>query len=97
MTKDLSVTVMTLDGEPVQQDSKPVSMGTMIKNALLMQSENQKLSGPDKFKHYELAKKIKDHEAKCELKSEEVTLIKQVVGEFYFPTVVGFIYTELEK
>jgi hypothetical protein len=64
-----------------------------IVNAVL--SPVQKESGIDKVKKYELAKKVHSSD-EVDLNEDEITLIKERVGEVFPPVVVGQIYELLK-
>jgi hypothetical protein len=98
MIKDLSKAVLDLDGKEIMaSEDKALLMSDAIVQALLAMQQNQTLTLEEKMDKYFLAKKVKDNPSSCELKAEEITAIKKAVGETYFPVVVGFIVTELEK
>lgn len=67
---------------------------TAIVNALL--SPVQQETGIDKVKKYELAKRIYESD-EIDLKAEEITLIKNRIGELFSPIIVGQVFEMLEK
>jgi len=67
-----------------------------IINSVLAPVQNKNESGVEKVKKYELAKKVYAND-EIDLTAEEITLIKQRVGEVYAPLLVGQIFEMLEK
>jgi hypothetical protein len=59
--------------------------------------DEQTLPGEEKFKRYELYKKIKDATDPVELKSEDVVLLKKLVGKAYGPLIMGQCWDLLEN
>jgi len=96
MVKNLNVKVVDLDGVAVTEAGKELTVGDCAVKALLAQTK-QDQSPEDKMQCYELAKKIKSVPIACDLKSEEITKIKEKIGAYFIPVVVGFCFTELEK
>jgi len=65
------------------------------KNALLVADE--KSTGQDKYTAYKIATKLdtaKNHTV--ELTAEEITKIKEAIGKYMFPMVVGLVWDALE-
>lgn len=58
--------------------------------------DEEKLSGEDKLKRYELALKIKNSSEPATLSAEEVTLIKKLISKAYGTIIVGQAWTMLE-
>lgn len=78
----------TLEGEPVKEAGKEVTVGKIIRNALLSNDEKDKAD--DKLKKYHLAQSCLASEV--DLKAEDVVLIKKQVGNNYPPLVVGQVF-----
>jgi len=55
----------------------------------------ENLSGKDKMKRFELAMKIKDS-GEINLTSEEITLLKELIGKMYGTLIVGRCYEILD-
>ncbi len=99
MLIDFEQTMKTLNGEEIKEsekkDSVPLTLKSVCINALLSEIDREKTSGEDKVERYELAKKI--HEGgTIELKTEQVVLIKERIGKFYLPLLVGGAFEMLE-
>jgi|SRR5215467_9958267 len=94
MLKDLDTPVIDLDGEQVidrvKGENRPATIKNFVVNALaLVNGEN--ISGEAKMLRYKLAMRLNDG-GKQEFTSEELVLIKSVVGVMYSPLIVGQIY-----
>ena len=63
---------------------------------LLGQPQNEKATGEEKMKRYDLAKKIWTAEGEVDLKAEDISLLKKLVGESYLPLIVGQVWAMLE-
>jgi coproporphyrinogen III oxidase len=63
---------------------------------LLGQAQNEKATGEEKMKRYDLAKKIWASEGECDVKAEDVATLKKLVGESYLPLIVGQAFKMLE-
>lgn len=99
---ELLKAVKNLDGEDMKWSGsgkeKPLTVQQAIRLALTGSLDDEKVKGDDKFKYFNLAKKIMDaKEAEdLELSAEEVTLIKERVGKFWGAELVGYVYNVLE-
>ena len=85
------------DEEPLKEGDKVITLAMICCNALMSQTEEDaKLSGEDKLKRFDLATFIYASKGFCEMKVEDVALIKTLVGKFYGPMVVGPVWKLLE-
>jgi hypothetical protein len=89
------------DGNKKVIDTKLMTLGSMSKSALLNLSENDKnVLGQEKFDRCIIAEKIQKSFKKNEpvnLTSEEITLIKKLIGDMFFPLYVMKAWRLLEK
>lgn len=92
------VVLTNLDGEPLKDaDAKGEAVDATLKmcviNALLApaQQGQKPETGVEKLKKYNLASKVNDNE-EIELSAEEISLIKDRVGELFPPLVVGQVF-----
>jgi len=90
----------TLDGKDIpgtepDKPGKPLTAAAVAINALLAPND-EKLAGTEKAHRYCLAQKIHQSPAEVDLKVEDVTLIKKLVGEVYAPLVVGQMFPFLD-
>lgn len=89
----------SLSGEPLKdRNDKGEMVDATLKIAIvnaLLASTQDKESGTNKIKKYELAKKIFQND-EIDLVAEDIALIKGRVGEVYPPLLVGQINEILE-
>ena len=88
-TMDGQVMKDMVDGEAVD-----ATLRMAMVNAVL--SPIEKESGMDKVKKFNLAKKIHDAESEVDLTVEEVSLVKERIGEVFPVLIVGQVFNLLE-
>ncbi len=102
MKVDVTQTLTALSGEAVREPAaedgekgKEFTLRAACVNALMavMEKDNN-LSGEDKLKSFELAKRIQN-DPEPDLTPEELTKIKDRVGKAYGPVIVGPVFTIL--
>ena len=87
MKLNLDEILFNFNGEPMQEDGKPLTLKNTILNALGAPDKDAK--GEEKLKRYKLGMKITNGGA-IDLKTEEVASIKKRVSEVYFlPIIIG--------
>ena len=96
MKIDFNKPILDLSGKPVKQDdsakSANATLGTVAVNALMAAYRDEdSLSGADKARRYALALKI-NKGGTVDLKSEDVTTIKTLIGKAFNPLIVGRAY-----
>ena len=79
-------------GEKENLDLKKVCVEALLS----VDPDNRSEDGAQKFKNWELAKKI-NVDSEVELTAEEISLIKAKVGKFYAPAIVGPAFSLLEN
>ena len=94
---DFTVVLLGIDGKPLNGDVKPaVTLGDISVTALHSTIEEDKsLSGLDKFKMDELARKIYKAKA-ATLSVEDLATIKARIGKIYGPLVIGVAWRLLD-
>lgn len=103
MKRDFSSNIQDLNGntvtEKVQLDGqvieRPISVRSVIVNALLARGRNEDLPGEEQIRRYKLAKRINTGGI-VEIDAAEATLIKKQVAANYTPLAVGFVDDLLE-
>lgn len=106
MKIDFDQQLKKIDGTPlfesevidnkVVETSEAVTLKRVCTNALLSQHrQEQNVTGEDSFKRHQLALRV-NNEKLPELKTEEIVLIKKLLGYLYAPLVVGGSYQLLE-
>ena len=87
-----------LMGQDILVDGPPFTLRTVCQNALVaVYQDEQQLSGEDKLSRWELAVKIKKAVDPCELTTEEVVLVKKLIGKAYGPVISGQAWEMLES
>ena len=97
MKLNVDVILKDLDGNELKDGEKSVTLKSVIVNALTMLGKNdESMTGPDKFVLYTIAQVV--HKGgDIELTAEEIVKIKERVGKFYTPIVVGNVFNLLEN
>lgn len=101
MRIDFNRELKTLDGrilkDVIDGEERNAILKMVCINALLANSEDdKKIDGEEKLKRYELAKKIAGANEPLKLRSEEVALIKKLVGKVFGTLIVGQTFQMLE-
>lgn len=91
-SKNFNVPLLNIDGEAVQENGKDALVKTAVINALLGVDD---AGGEEKAKRYMLALDVKND--KEDYMTEDLALIKKLVGKFFPPMTVGQIYEIIEK
>ena len=98
MLVKVNVPLKTLDGQTMKDNIDGQVVDATLKliavNAIL--SPVQKESGIEKVKKFNLAQRIYDNDT-VELSVEEVSLIKERIGELFPPLVVGQAFKMLDN
>jgi hypothetical protein len=94
---DFSTAITDFDGNPVKESDKEVTLRVLSVGALSSSFPDEtSLSATDKFKRGDLASKIYNSTEPMVLKSEDVTILKTVIGKAYGPYVVYKAYQLLD-
>jgi hypothetical protein len=96
---NLNTTLKDIKGKDiVDADGDCMTIRSICAQALTMASEhNNKISGKDKVKQYNLAMKMMDESIdEIQLKAKEIVILNNVIGATYAPLVAGQIYNLLE-
>lgn len=99
MKVDFTAEIKTLDGVAMFEENDGekvnITLRKVVLNALTAMFEDEKnLSGDEKMKRWELARKI--HGGNNEVTAEDVTLIKKLVAKAFGVGIVGPAFTLLE-
>lgn len=96
MIKNFDQPLKDIEGNDLLDNNKPVSMKKVILDAILAVSQDESnLDGETKAKRYKLAQKIVVG-GDIDLSIDELKEIKERVGKFGVPLVVGQIYEYME-
>ena len=85
----LEITLKGIKDEPLQLTVKDV----IIQSLLSPVNEDKQ---EEKWHKYEVYKKVKEALDEVELKTEDVTLIKKMIGRFQPPLILGQCYEIIE-
>lgn len=94
MKLKVDVILKDFKGNDLKEGETPVNLKNIITGALLMPEEN--VSGQKKADRYFLAQRVENSGDKADLKAEEISEIKELIGKFYAPIIVGQAYEILE-
>ena len=76
-------TVITApDSSPLMMDGKPVTLSSACFGALIAENRDEKLTPEEKYKRYELGKKVNGKLEVLDLKVEEVATIQKCIGGY---------------
>jgi len=84
-----------LDNKEISIAGKVQTFGVIACSALLSLSENANPAGADKALRYALAMKIHNNNP-VELDLDELKLLKDLIGQSFFPLIVGQAWEILE-
>jgi len=92
MRIDFDAFLFNMDGTNLKDvttgKERDCRLSTVCVNALLGENPHNRISGEEKLKRYILATKIYKAGVQ-EVSAEEVSLMKQLIGEFYPPLITG--------
>ena len=95
MFKTFNMPVVNFAGDKVSVDGNDTATAKDVAiNALLIPDND--LTAIEKFKQYQLAQKLYTSEGEGDFTTEELSLIKDTIGKFYPPLIVGLIYNIIE-
>jgi len=94
----------TLDGKIIQGDDKgkekfslkDACVDSLLNPEMTPEGRPVQIKGEDKLKRYLLAQKIHASNGMIEIQSEEIALIKDLIGKSYAPLIVGQAWEALE-
>ena len=92
----LNSVILDLDNAVIKNDDEELTLKTVCINSLLGAYKDEKIDGVGKNKRFILAMKLHDTD-EIDLKSEDIVLLKELIGNSYMPIVVGRAYALLEN
>lgn len=102
MIIDFGATIHNIKGEPMEDETGPVTLGRITTNALLADYPDEHdqrgastLNGEQKAKRFKLAL-LATTEAPADVSVEDMAEIKKLVPKAYGPLVVGRVFDILE-
>lgn len=94
MKINFNKSIYAINGEVLKDGDKDAKLKDLTIAALMFNDE--KASGNEKFKRWNLAKKIYDAKDEIDVPAEEIALIKDLIGKAFMTSVVGSVYSILE-
>jgi hypothetical protein len=96
MRVNLSAVIRDLKGEVIKDGKNDLTLSTVCCGALLTPLPDEtNLSADEKVRRFKLAVKLCDG-GQQDLSSEEITMLKQLVGKVYPPLTVGRAFEILD-
>ena len=96
MKVNLSAILLSINGEQIKQAGVVQTVGTIAVEALqVFDTRDTTISGDEKVKRWKLACRIHTQD-EAEISIEEAKLIKDLVGKYYGPVIVGQVWEALE-
>jgi hypothetical protein len=93
---NFSQVLIDLEGSPIVDNGKPVTLGAITAQALLAADPNTPESGDDKARAYDIATRVY-RAGEVEVSVEDVALMKKKIGQFMTAIVVGQTFRMLEQ
>jgi len=87
---------MGLDGKPINDGSKDVTLRTVATQALMASFQGEDVDGEEKFKRYQLAVRI-NAEDSLTISPEQAAKLKLLIGKGFTPAVVGPCFELLNR
>ena len=81
----------------VETPSEKQTLKDICMEVLMGMSPDEKVDGKEKYERFKLAMKIGEVKEQIDLKSDDVTKIKELIGKIYSPLIVGQCYDILEN
>jgi len=97
MIVDFDAPILDFKGNPMKAEAgseDPATLEVVAISALMAQIDERAPSGKEKFERFQLAVKCK---GKVNLKAEEVSMLKDQIGKFGSPLVVGRAWQLLDS
>jgi hypothetical protein len=97
MKRDFNTLLLSYDGQPTKNErGENITLATIAVNALNAHFEDERAGFDEKLKRCELSRRLFPG-GEQEISSEEITLIKTLVGRLYPPIIVGEVHRILEE
>lgn len=92
MRVNFGAPILDLKGKPVNEDGKPLTLGSIACQAILMNyPDEQNLEGKEKVRRFTLAMQMVS-EGESDMGIEDLALVKKLIAKAYGPLVVGRAY-----
>ena len=99
MKINVAAVLKDLKGEEMMNpDKTPVLLKQIMVNSLTaLGPDDKNVSGDEKYKRWKLAQKIEAADGEMDLKVEDITMIKKLIGQHYMTVAVGAAYDLIEQ
>ena len=96
MIVNLSAILLDITGKQIKQAEVAQTVGSIAVEALqIFDTRDTAITGDEKVKRWKLACRIHGQD-QAEISIEEAKLIKDLVGKYYGPVIVGQVWESLE-
>ena len=99
MKLNITIPITNLDGTTLldPESKQAITLKTVLINSLLgTYPDETELTGVDKLTRYELSKTIYEANSTCDITTDNIVLIKKLIGKAYATLVVGQVFNILE-
>ena len=96
MLINFTARLVNINGEVIKHGDNAQSVGSIAIEALTLNDPQDKISGEEKMKRWKLACKIHGSD-QGDITIDEAKIIKDLVGKYYGPIVVGQVWEALES
>lgn len=98
MKVNVDKVLLDLEGKEIlRSDNSPMKIKELVIQSLtILNKDDEKMTGDERYKLFDIAQRITKDASSVDLKSEEIALIKQRIGVMFQPLVVGRVYDVLE-
>lgn len=96
MKIDFNQFILNLKDEPIKDGGEDLTLGTVC-TAALLNADFRESDAKEKFSRGSLALKISDTEGPINLKAEEITLLKELVGKVWNPLIIARAFPMLDS
>lgn len=92
--KNFDFDLLDIDGAPLKEGEKVIQARTIVVNALMSNNPQEAIGGEEKARRYGLGI-LANKGGELDLTPEDIALLKDLIGKFYAPIIVGQIYQYL--
>jgi len=98
MKIDLTKQFFNLNGSELLENGQPLRLKDIAISCLLSMKEGENISAEEKVSRFSVAKSMYETQTPeaFEIKIEDLSLIKKLIGADYYPIIVGQAYQFLE-
>lgn len=97
MKIDVSKTLMSIKKEVLKVGAEPATLKWAVVEALLATYPNENINGQEKMARFRLAQRVEIADKDLDMSVEDVAKVKELIGKYFAPPVVGPCYDLLER